>query len=255
MSQAVSKVSAAAQVCADPLLFRELTAARDVVALLRLRHRVYFEERGYGDPKPLGIDLSVHDAYARLYGVFRGAELVGGVRFVFRHEQALAPVLHTLRAVTDGQSSEPRPSCLPSEEAFDLQSTLGARARLVDVEVGRLTMLHPRIHRGAVLQVLIASIGVMLLSRCRFYLYSCAVELAERYARATNPRWTLHEPFSDGICSDGFPFPKRTVAAVAAGEDTPYLETALAYAHSLHERGYAELFRPASQPANLSLGA
>jgi hypothetical protein len=254
MSHGVSKLSAAPQACAEPLVYRELTSPSDVVALLRLRHRVYFEERAYGSPKPLGIDFSIHDANARLFGVFRGAELVGGVRFVFRCEQALAPVLHTLRVMVEGRPAELSPTCLPSEEAFDLAGTLGPRARLVDVEVGRLTVLHPQVGRAAVFQIMIASISVLLLWRCRFYLYSCATALAKRYARATNPRWLLHEPLADGIGSDGFPFPKRTVAAVAAAEDTPYLEAALAYAHTLHERGFIEL--GAGQPAaSFSLGA
>jgi hypothetical protein len=43
----------------EPLVFRELTAPSEAVALLRLRHRVYFEERGYGSPKPFGLDLTV----------------------------------------------------------------------------------------------------------------------------------------------------------------------------------------------------
>jgi hypothetical protein len=255
MSQAVSKLSAAPQLCAEPLVYRELTSPSDVVALLRLRHRIYFEERAYGSPKPLGIDLSVHDANARLFGVFLGRELVGGVRFVFRGEQALAPVLHTLHAVVAGRTAEVRPTCLPSEEAFDLAGALGPRAGLVDVEVGRLTVLPSKVGREAVSQILIASISVLLLARCRFYLYSCATSLAKRYARATNPRWTLNEPVADGIGSDGFPFPKRTVAAVAAAEDTPYLEAALSYAHTLHERGFIELATPVLPAAGLGLGA
>jgi hypothetical protein len=240
MSHRPSQVSASAQ-HAQVLVYRELTSPSEVVALLRLRHRIYFEERGYGTAKPFGIDLSVHDANARLFGVFRGTELVGGLRLVCRSEQALAPVLHTLRALVDDRTSEPRHGGLPSEEAFDLAKALGPRAALVDVEVGRLAVVHPYVSRGAVLQIMIATVGVLLLSRCRFYLYSCASELAKRYARVSRPRWTLLAPNVAGIGSDDFPFPKRTVAAVAAAEDTPYLEQALSYAHALHVRGFIEL--------------
>ncbi len=226
---------------ATALIFRELGTPSEVLALLRLRHRVYFEERGYGRPKPFGIDLTTHDTHARLYGLFRGAELVGGLRIVFRREQALGAVLRTVRALVAGDAVGVEPASLPSEEAFDLSRTLGPRAALVDVEVGRLVVLRPGVDRGAVLEVMIATVGLLLLLPCRFYLYSCARELAARYARVTNPRWTLLEPTSDGIGSDGFPFPKSTVAAVAAAEESPYLEAALDYAHSFRERGYAEL--------------
>jgi hypothetical protein len=241
MSYRPSQVPASAAHASDVLVYRELTTPREVVALLRLRHRIYFEERGYGEAKPFGIDLSAHDVNARLFGVFRGPELVGGLRLVYRSEQALAPVLQTMHALVEGRASDPHPVGLPSEEAFDLAQALGPRSALVDVEVGRLTVVHPHVGRGAVLQIMIATVGVLLLSRCRFYLYSCASELAKRYARVSQPRWTLLEPNANGIGTDDFPFPKRTVAAVAAAEDTPYLAEALSYAHALHTRGFIEL--------------
>lgn len=231
-----------------PLVMRELSAPAEAVAFLRLRHRVYFEERGYGSPKPFGVDLTTHDSHARFYGVFRGPDLVGGLRLVFRREQALAAVLHTLRALIVGGAPASPPASLPSEEAFDLNPALGPRAALVDVEVGRLVVLRPGVDRDAVLQIMIATVGLLLQLRCRFFLYSCARELAGRYARVTNPRWTLDEPSAEGITSDGFPFPKATVAAVAAPEETHYFERALAYAQSFHERGWAELCALPSAP-------
>jgi predicted GNAT family N-acyltransferase len=242
MSQCAAKVLA--ELPAEPLLFRELTSASDVVALLRLRHRIYFEERSYGTPKPFGIDLTAHDACARLFGVFVGAQLVGGVRLVFRREQALAPVVHTLRAVIDPHAAVVTPRCLPSEEAFDLAATLGPRARLVDVEIGRLAVSHPAVGPQAVLQIMIATLAVLLLSGCRLYLYSCATALSKRYARVANPRWSAFAAIADGIGSDGFPFPKETVAAVAAAEDTPFFEQAIAYANAMQERGFIEIARP-----------
>jgi hypothetical protein len=251
MSNSAPSVPAPLAASREALVYRELTRESEVVALLRLRHRIYFEQRGYGKPKPLGIDLTAHDANARLFGVFSGAELVGGLRIVFRYEQALGPVLRTLHALVHDSRPAPIVAGLPSEEAFDLKQTLGPRAALVDVEVGRLAVVQPGVARGAVLQIMIASMGVLLLTRCRFYLYSCAEALAPRYARVTKPRWTLCEPTADGIASDDFPFPKRTVAAVAAAEDTPYLEQALACAHALHERGFVELSASAARAPSL----
>lgn len=239
---------------ATALILRELHAPAEVLALLQLRHRVYFEERGYGRPKPFGIDLTAHDTHARLYGLFRGPELVGGLRIVFRHEQSLGVVLQTLRVLLAGDAPWAQPVSLPSEEAFDLPRSLGVRAALVDVEVGRLVVLRPGVDQGAVLEVMIAILGLLLLLPCRFYLYSCARELAARYARVTHPRWTLLEPSAAGIASDEFPFPKASVAAVAAAEDSPYLEVALDYARSFRERGYAEL-RTAHESRELTQGS
>jgi hypothetical protein len=165
-------------------------------------------------------------------------------------------VLHTLRAVILAGAPPTPPQSLPSEEAFDLGRALGARAALVDVEVGRLVVLRPGVDRETVLQIMIATVGLLLQLRCRFFLYSCARELAARYARVTNPRWTLLGPSAEGILSDGFPFPKQTVAAVAAPEDTPYFDQALAYARAFHEHGYAELrATPAAYSALLTSAA
>jgi hypothetical protein len=113
---------------------------------------------------------------------------------------------------------------------------LGARALLIDAEVGRLIMARPSLGRDVTLQVMVATLAVLLMERCRFYMYSCAEVMAERYARVTNPRWRLTEPRQTGIGADAFVFPVKTVAAVAAAEDSPYLELAFAAAKIL-ERG------------------
>jgi hypothetical protein len=219
------------------LVYRELHDPAEIVALLRLRHRIYFEERGYGAPKPMGIDLTAHDSRTRLFGIFRDGALSGGLRLVFRRDQPLAPVVRAVRAVVQDAVAEQHLSTLPSEEAFDLALALGARSELVDVEVGRLAVSRPAIGAGVVLRAMVATLGVIHLERCRLYLYSCAADLAARFARIASPRWLLEESVRDGIQSDGFTFPKRSVAVVAAPEDSPYFEQALIYAREIAQTG------------------
>jgi hypothetical protein len=221
------------------LVFRELAEPAEVVTLLRLRHRIYFEECAYGAQKPLGLDLTVHDLRSRLFGVFRAGLLVGGLRIVLRAEQRLAPALRAIHAVVRDSSFEDTCS-LPSEEAFALQPVLGARHALVDAEVGRFVVVRSAVDREAVLQIMVATLAVLYLERCRLYLYSCASELAERYAQVAQPRWQLNQD-SAGILSDGFPFPRLSVAGVAAVEDSPHLQGALCYARELARVGSIRL--------------
>jgi hypothetical protein len=126
---------------APTFIFRELSDPREVVALMRLRHRVYFEHRAYGPPKTHGIDLTSHDHRARLYGVFSGDDLIGGVRMVHRTEQPLALVIRAVRAALQDDTPESQVPVLPSEEAFDVEDVIGEQSGLVDVELGRFTLL------------------------------------------------------------------------------------------------------------------
>src|SRR4051812_4003436 len=101
-------------------VFRELREPEEIVDLLRLRHRIYFEQSGYGTPKPFGLDLTAHDLRSRLFGVFKGTQLVGGLRLVFRTEQSSAPLLRAVRAVIAEVIATAPTDALPSEEAFDI---------------------------------------------------------------------------------------------------------------------------------------
>src|ERR1700755_3105497 len=121
------------------VVFQELSSPSEVVALLRLRHRVYFEQQQYGPVKPLRLDLTAHDARSRLFGVMQDGTLVGGVRIVYRTEQPLAEFFRALRAGADEQP-QPGSAELPSEEAFDLSARMGELRSSVDVEIGRLTL-------------------------------------------------------------------------------------------------------------------
>jgi hypothetical protein len=238
------------------LTFRELHAPSELVALLRLRHRVYVEHCGYSAPKPLGLDLTAHDARSRLFGVFRDEQMVGGVRLVLRKEQPIAPVMRAVHAVAEHAVHEQTSRCLPSEEAFDLVERMGARRELVDLEAGRLLALRPGVAPGMVDEIIIATLAVAQLASCRMYLYSCRTELGPRYARITNPRWTFAERASAGIQSDAFTFPVPTIAAVAAVEDSPYLEQALSYGEELERTGRILLFAGrAGVPAYSGQGA
>jgi hypothetical protein len=220
--------------------FRELVEPVEVVALLRLRHRIYFEEQHYGPNKELRLDLTAHDARSRLYGVFQDGVLVGGVRLVFRDEQALAPVFRALRAVAE---TEPGPDshALPSEEAFQLVASLGPEHRRVDVEIGRLTLDSHVVAPWLVQHVTLAILAAVRTSCCRLYLYSCATSLAKRYARIASPQFRLETHSAPGIASDHFLFPKPTVAAVAAVDDSPYLNVIEDYAMRLAHDGVIDL--------------
>ncbi|HTU62406.1 MAG TPA: hypothetical protein VMF89_28295, partial [Polyangiales bacterium] len=74
-----------------------------------------------------------------MLGVYQDGVLVGGSRVVLRSEQSLAGSFRALRNVAD-LGPEPSSRQLPSEEAFDLAATIGSDARLVDAELGRLTL-------------------------------------------------------------------------------------------------------------------
>ncbi len=221
----------------SPLLFREICDPAEVVGLLRLRHRIYFEECKYGPSKPLALDLTAHDMRSRFFGVFRGQVLAGGVRLVFRSEQPLAGALRALHAAAQDRPPGECGPLLPSEEAFELRQALGQRQELIDVEVGRLVVARPAVGRGATLAIAIATLAALHLARCRFYLYACAVELAPRFARVANPRWVLGHGAQAGIRADGFAFPKRSVAAVATLEDSPHLAEAIRCAEELARSG------------------
>lgn len=220
----------------DPVLvFRELEDEVSVVRLLRLRHAIYFDANRYGASKPLGIDLTAHDQRARLFGVYREDELVGGLRIVCRHDQPLAPMIRAMRAVVGAAESSSH--TFPSEEAFELGRTLGAHRALIDAEVGRLFVCHDKVGRGVVRRMMIATLAVLHLMPVRLYLYSCAVALGQRYAAVAKPRWALEACEGAGIRADNFVFPTQSCAAVAALEDSPYFEQALLYAAELAETG------------------
>ena len=221
-------------------VFQELSSPSEVVALLRLRHRVYFEQQQYGPGKPLRLDLTGHDSRSRLFGVFQAGALVGGVRIVYRTEQPLAEVFRALRDVAD-EPAEPVSDALPSEEAFDLIGQVGSLRASIDAEIGRFTLAPGALSPRLVNKVMLACLAVLRAEPCGLYLYSCASSLAPRYARVANPRfsWDSHE--QPGIASDGFTFPKPTVARAAAVEDSPYLDVIDMYARELCQSGAIDL--------------
>ena len=220
--------------------FRELIEPDDVVALLRLRHRIYFEEQHYGPTKELRLDLTSHDARSRLFGVFQDGVLVGGVRLVFRNTQPLAPLFRALRAVAEAEP-EPDSHALPSEEAFALAENLGSESARVDVEIGRLT-LDSRVAAPWLVQHVTLAVLAMVRASCsRLYLYSCATTLAKRYARIASPHFHLETRVGDGIESDHFLFPKPTVAAVGSVQDSPYLKVIEDYAMRFARDGVIDL--------------
>jgi hypothetical protein len=221
--------------------FRELCEPAEIVAMVRLRHRVYFENNHYGPLKPLGLDLTAHDTRSRLYGVFRDAELIGGVRLVYRTEQASANVFRALRAVVGDATPFACGSLLPSEEAFDLHSVPGLETKDLQVEMGRFVLEGTARVPWLAPHAIVSLIAVVQAQRCPLYMYSCATTLAKQYARVTNPFWTLEQPTGVGIHSDGFVFPKPSVAAVARPEDGLMREALLDYAAQLHQTGVATL--------------
>jgi hypothetical protein len=98
------------------------------------------------------------------------------------------------------------------------------------VEVGRFVMTPAAVGPRVVLRMMIATLAVLVQVRARYYVYSCAVATAKRYAIVAKPRWTLEGSAQSGIHADGFVFPKLSCAGVASAEDSPYFECALAYA-------------------------
>ena len=225
---------------ADRVELREIVDPVEVVELLRLRHRIYFEEQEYGPSKCLRLDLTAHDRRSRLFGVFQGGQLVGGWRIVLRTEQRLENLFRSLRAVAELEP-EPHSRQLPSEEAFDVPLSLGASAELVDAEIGRLTLDTSRVPPWLGFRLIPATLATTRVAGARLYLYSCATSLAKRYARVSNPRFMLDARARPGIASDRFVFPKPTVAAVAAVEDSPYRAVVEHYARQLVERGSVDL--------------
>jgi hypothetical protein len=227
-------------------VFRELSDPREVLALMRLRHRVYFEHRAYGPPKAHGIDLTSHDHRAQLYGVFSGNDLIGGVRMVHRTEQPLAPVIRAMRAALQDDTLESQSRVLPSEEAFDLEDAVGVQSSLVDVELGRFVLL-PGISPAVSAHVLIAVLAVLVVRQHRLYLYSCAARIAPRYARYMRPDWTLTRLRQNSVGVAGFAFPVETVAAVGAAKNSPYFSTVQRAADELSRTG--RLIFPRAVPA------
>lgn len=219
------------------LVLRELKEPDEVVSLIRLRHRVYFEERGYGATKPLRLDLSAYDPRSRLLGLFCDHQLVGGLRLVFRDDQPLAAVMRTIRAVVGDVVREQRARTLPSEEALDLADEPEMRRELVEVEVGRLVVSRGTVSAGVVLRMMVATLAVLVAHDVTLYMYSCAVGMARRYAIVTRPRWTLALRERNGIHSDGFEFPSRSCVAIASPPDSPYYESARRYADEFAQTG------------------
>jgi hypothetical protein len=249
------RASAATDIGADGAFsFRELHDPEELVVLLRLRHRIYFEQQQYGQTKALALDLTTHDTRSRLYGVFRDRALIGGVRVVFRNEQPTAALFRALRVVAES-GPEQTSDRLPSEEAFDLRASLGAeQAALVDAELSRLTLERTLAAPWVVRQVIMATLAAVESQGCRLYLYSCASEIARSYARITNPRVTLAQHAPHGIASDGFVFPKPTVAAVATVSDSPYAATVGRYVRELRQAGAIVLRREAARSPQMVTG-
>jgi len=219
---------------------REIRDVEQLVVLLRLRHRIYFEQEQYGAIKPLRLDLTAHDSRSRLIGVYQDGVLVGGSRVVLRSEQSLASSFRALRNVAD-LAPEPETRQLPSEEAFDLAAAIGADAQLVDAEVGRLTLDARVVSPVLGSRMVLATLAHAYAGGARMYLYSCARILAKRYARLTNPRHIVETKLQGGFASDNFVFPKPTIAAVAAVEDSPYARLILEYARQVRERGFIDM--------------
>jgi hypothetical protein len=167
------------------------------------------------------------------------------VRMVHRTEQALALVIRAVRAALQDDTPESQTAVLPSEEAFDLQEVVGAQSALVDVELGRFTLL-PGVHPAVSANVLIAVLAVLMAERHRMYLYSCAATIAPRYARYMRPDWTLTQLRQNSLGVEGFAFPVETVAAVGAAQNSPYLSTVQRAAEELSRTG--QLIFPRSFP-------
>jgi len=219
------------------VIFRELLHPAEIVAMLRLRHRIYFEENGYGVTKPLGLDLTAHDACSRLFGVFCDGSLRGGVRVVYRTAQASAMVFGALHAVVDASAPLTTSPLLPSEEAFDLASMPGVVPKDVHAELGRFALERTAAVPWLAQRTIRSVVAVLHAEHCPLYMYSCAKVVAKRYARVTNPCWTLQQSKRDGIGSDHFVFPKPTIAAVARPEDATEGDVLRHYVRQLRRTG------------------
>jgi hypothetical protein len=219
----------------ETVSFREILDPTEVVEVLRLRHRIYFEQQQYGPARALRLDLTSHDSRSRVFGVFRGEKLVGSVRLVLRKQQPLAAMFRALRAVAES-SPEEVSTRLPSEEAFDVRASIGSQGELIDGELGRFALDSGAIPVHLAPRVVIASLAAAHQAGCRLYLYSCSISIAKAYARVTKPRYILSEHADTGIASDHFIFPKPTLAAVAAVEDSPFSGTIDSYASQLRNR-------------------
>jgi hypothetical protein len=218
-------------------VLRELHKPAEIVSLVRLRHRIYFEEQAYGSPKALGLDLTAHDTRTRLLGIFHGDRLVGGIRAVYRTEQSASIVFRALRAVAEDETPEAAPLRLPSEEAFDLSRVPGLSPQDVHVELGRFVLGGMTGVPWLAARAIVGALAVLQADHCPYYLYSCGISIARRYARVTRPRWTLHEPIAPGIASDNFTFPVPTIAAIARPEDAGLGDTLLEYSRQLDRTG------------------
>jgi hypothetical protein len=221
----------------DRYIFRELLHPGEIVTMLRLRHRIYFEENGYGVSKPLGLDLTAHDACSRLFGVFCDGSLLGGVRVVYRTAQASAMVFDALHAVVDAPAPLTASSLLPSEEAFDLASVPGIVPKDVHAELGRFALERTAAVPWLAQRTIRSVVAALHAEHCPLYMYSCAKAVAKRYARVTNPCWTLQQCRTDGIRSDNFVFPKPTIAAVARPGDATENDVLRDYVLQLRRTG------------------
>lgn len=225
------------------LVLRELKEPVEVVELLRLRHKVYFEQKHYGARKPLGLDLTAYDPRSRLFGLFRDRELVGGLRLVFRHDQPLASVMRGIRAVVEDVVAEQRSNALPSEQAFDFSVEPDLRPEHVEVEVGRLVVSRGAVGCSAVLKLMVGALAVLVtVLESKFYLYSCAASMAKRYAIVTNPRWTLEGVTGSSKYAD-VDVLTRSRAGVAAVRDSRYFDCAQSYAAEFAQTGAITLSR------------
>jgi hypothetical protein len=200
-------------------VLRELDEPSEIVALVRLRHRIYFEEKGYGPTRPFGLDLTAHDARTRLFGVFQGDSLIGGARVVYRTEQRAAVVFRAVHAVANETRPLVSKPLLPSEEAFDLSTIPGLLPGDVHAEIGRFVLEGTAGTPWILARAITGLLAMLRVEGCPFYLYSCATTLARRYARIVRPIFTLEHAIADGIASDGFVFPKPTIAAVGRPKD------------------------------------
>jgi hypothetical protein len=232
---------------ADALVFRELSTPAEIVAFLRLRHKVYFEERGLGVPKPYGLDLTAYDARSRMFGLFRGGALIGGSRIVLREPQAQAGALRALHAITGAGIEERSDGRFPSEEFFDVCGHTGLYPELIDFEPGRLVAERPGLGQGFLREVSIAVLAAAHLAGCRLYVYSASPEMCARYAPVTNPRWTIDQCRTDVFEADGFRMPRTSRAAVGVLYDSPFLARVIGYARELRSAGFARL-TTAAQP-------
>ena len=210
----------------SPVVFREITSLEEALGLLRLRHRIYFEEHKYGNPKESGLDLTPHESCSRLFGCFRDQEIVGGIRLVYRTEQPMSKILAGL------QNTDWKPGVLPSEVAFDFKPDMGHLYSDLAVELGRFAIVRGN---GKVItaQTLVAILGVLLHENPSFFLYSCRTRMAAHFANFFKPRWSISNPRASGFL--GFDFPKETSAHIALASDTPYISAAQAAAEELNQ--------------------